>query len=115
MVESDVNSDEDLLTESLQVKSPPGGRVMRQIGERYLFLIAFGDGWLDLGPISLVYALTINASIVASSVPHLRTAAGPWPFFRRARRLAGGAVVDDIDYDHRVHEMRHILIREKPS
>ena len=34
---------------------------------------------------------------------------GPWSFFRRARCLVGGAIVDDIDYYNRVHEMLHIL------
>jgi hypothetical protein len=39
----------------------------------------------------------------------LRPLSGPWSFFRRARCLVGGAIVDDIDYYNRVHEMLHIL------
>ena len=39
----------------------------------------------------------------------LRTISGPWSFIRRARCLVGGAIVDDIDYYNRVHEMLHIL------
>jgi len=37
----------------------------------------------------------------------LRTIGGPWSFFRRVRCLVGGALVDDIDYYNRVHEMLH--------
>ena len=35
------------------------------------------------------------------------------PFFRRSRCLVGGAIVDDIDYYNRVHEMLHILTSEE--
>ena len=34
-------------------------------------------------------------------------------FFRRSRCLVGGAIVDDIDYYNRVHEMLHILTSEQ--
>ena len=42
----------------------------------------------------------------------LRPLSGPLSFFRRARGLVGGAIVDDVDCYNRVHEMLHILTSE---
>ena len=48
------------------------------------------------------------------NLPHtqnvnLRPVSGPWGFFRRVRLLAGGQLLEDIDYYNRVHEMMDIL------
>jgi hypothetical protein len=53
----------------------------------------------------MTYTLVNNAG----ETKVLRPLSGPWSFFRRARCLVGGAIVDDIDYYNRVHEMLHIL------
>ena len=45
----------------------------------------------------------------SNSWKKIRIISGPWSFIRRARCLVGGAIVDDIDYYNRVHEMLHIL------
>ncbi len=39
----------------------------------------------------------------------LRPSSGPWSFFRRVRLLAGGQLVEDIDYYNRAREMMEIL------
>ena len=41
--------------------------------------------------------------------PRLRPLSGPWSFFRRVRLMAGGQLIEDIDYYNRVHEMMEIL------
>ena len=38
----------------------------------------------------------------------LRPIDGPWSFFRRVRCLVGGAIVDDVDFYNRVHQMLEI-------
>ena len=37
----------------------------------------------------------------------LRPLGGPWQFVRRVRLLVGGAIVEDIDFYNRCHEMFH--------
>ena len=65
-----------------------------------------GDGWLDPSTVRLTYTLVNNDG---TSTRVLRPISGPWCFFRRARCLVGGAIVDDVDYYNRVHDMLHIL------
>jgi len=65
-----------------------------------------GDGWLDPSTVRLVYTL-VNTDNTATHV--LRPLSGPWSFFRRARCMVGGAIIDDVDYYNRVHEMLHVL------
>jgi hypothetical protein len=65
-----------------------------------------GDGWLDPSTVRLSYTLENMDGTVNHN---LRPLTGPWGFFRRARCMVGGAIVDDIDYYNRVHEMLHIL------
>ena len=65
-----------------------------------------GDGWLDPSTVRVLYTLE---NTTATAADKLRTISGPWSFIRRARCLVGGAIVDDIDYYNRVHEMLHIF------
>ena len=65
-----------------------------------------GDGWLDPSTVRLTFTLVNTAT---NSGQTLRPLSGGWAFFRRCRCLVGGAIVDDIDYYNRVHEMLHIL------
>ena len=65
-----------------------------------------GDGWLDPSTVRVLYTLE---NTDATATKRLRPITGPWGFIRRARCMVGGAIVDDIDYYNRVHEMLHIL------
>ena len=117
------NSAEDYLIESFQFKIPPGASYVtdrRTVsyftagsniytsngGTKVIRINLTGDGWLDPGSIRLHYTLR-NTNTNATN--NLRTIGGAWSFFRRVRCLIGGALVDDIDYYNRVHEMMHIL------
>ena len=116
------NSAEDLLIDSFQFKITPGASYVtdrRSVsyftagsniyqsgsGTRVIRLNISGDGWLDPSTIRLHYTLVNNDGTAAH---RLRPISGPWSFFRRVRCLVGGALVDDIDYYNRVHEMLHI-------
>ena len=49
----------------------------------------------------------VNASTTAGQrLGHL---GAPWAFFRRVRILAGGQVVEDIDFYNRVHQLFRML------
>ena len=50
-----------------------------------------------------------NPDAYGNNVPYLRTISGPWSFFRRMRILAGGQVLEDIDYYNRAHELFHMF------
>ena len=122
MVESMANTAEDLLIDSFQFKIPPGASYVtdrRTIsyftagsniyqsgsGTKIIRINLTGDGWLDPSSIRLHYTLVNNDT---GAGKFLRTVGGPWSFFRRVRCLIGGALIDDIDYYNRVHEMMHI-------
>ena len=75
-------------------------------GARVIRINLTGEGWMDPSTVRLSYTLVNNEELAAKI---LRPISGPWSFFRRARRLVGGAIVDDIDYYNRVREMLHIL------
>ena len=122
MVDTMANTAEDLLIDSFQFKIPPGASYVtdrRTIsyftagsniyqsgsGTKIIRINLTGDGWLDPSSIRLHYTLVNNDS---TANKYLRTIGGPWSFFRRVRCLIGGALIDDIDYYNRVHEMMHI-------
>ena len=74
-----------------------------------------GDGWLDPSTLRIVHTLVNTATGASASeqeAKFLRPISGPWSFFRRARCLVGGAIIDDVDYYNRIHEMLHILTSE---
>ena len=127
MVDSMANTAEDLLIDSFQFKIPPGASYVtdrRTIsyftagsniyqsgsGTKIIRINLTGDGWLDPSSIRLHYTLVNNSSTMGHM---LRTIGGPWSFFRRVRCLIGGALIDDIDYYNRVHEMIHICTTNK--
>lgn len=123
MVDAVVNSVEDYLIDGLSFKLSPGASYVtdrRSVsywvagsnvyqpgsGARVARINLTGDGWLDPSTVRVLYTL-VNAD---STVEHiLRPLTGPWGFIRRARCLSGGALICDIDYYNRVHEMMHIL------
>ena len=116
------NSVEDYLIDGLSFKLNPGasyvadrrsvsyfpsGSTIYQSGSgaRVIRLNLTGEGWLDPSTVRITYTLVNNGT----SAQVFRPLSGAWSFFRRARCLVGGAIVDDIDYYNRVHEMLHIM------
>jgi hypothetical protein len=123
MVDSMANSVEDYLIDGLSFKLNPGASYVAErrsvsyfpsgsniyqsgSGARVIRVNLTGEGWLDPSTVRLTYTL-VNTNGTATKI--LRPISGAWSFFRRARCLVGGAIVDDIDYYNRVHEMLHIL------
>ena len=123
MVDAMANSVEDYLIEGVNFKLSPGASYVtdrRSVsffvagsneyqsgsGARVIRVNSMGDGWLDPSTLRLLYTL-VDTDNTAAHV--LRPLSGPWSFFRRARCMVGGAIIDDVDYYNRVHEMLHIL------
>ena len=117
------NSVEDYLIDGLSFKLNPGASYVadrRSVsyfpsgsniyqsgsGARVIRLNLTGEGWLDPSTVRVTYTLVNNET---TTTKILRPLSGAWSFFRRARCLVGGAIVDDVDYYNRVHEMLHIL------
>ena len=132
MVDAMVNSVEDYLIDGLSFKFSPGASYVTDrrsvsfftagsnsytpgAGTRVARINLTGDGWLDPSTVRVMYTL-VNTATGASAEEItnkiLRPISGPWSFFRRARCMVGGAIVDDVDYYNRVHEMLHILTSE---
>jgi hypothetical protein len=122
MVEAMANSVEDYLIEGLSFKLNPGASYVidrRNVsyftagsniyqagsGTRVIRINITGEGWMDPSTARLCYTLRNNDG-GAGHV--LRPIAGPHSFFRRVRCLVGGAIVDDIDFYHRVYQMLDI-------
>jgi hypothetical protein len=123
MVDAMANSVEDYLIEGLSFKLNPGASYVtdrRSVsfftagsniyqsgsGARVARINLTGDGWLDPSTVRVVYTLT-NTDATATHI--LRPLSGAWSFFRRARCMVGGAILDDLDYYNRVHEQLVIL------
>jgi hypothetical protein len=123
MVDSMANSVQDYLIDGLSFKLNPGASYVAErrsvsyfpsgsniyqagSGARVIRVNLTGEGWLDPSTVRVQYTLVNNETTPAKS---LRVISGAWGFFRRARCMVGGAIVDDIDYYNRVHEMLHIL------
>ena len=125
MVDTMVSSVEDYLIDGLSFKLQPGASYVTDRRSVSFFTagsniytpgsgarvarinLNTSDGWLDPSTVRVIYTLVNNDK---TSIDHvLRPVSGPWSFFRRARCLVGGAILDDLDYYNRVHEMLHIL------
>jgi len=123
MVDSMANSVEDYLIEGLSFKLQPGASYVtdrRSVnffaagsnvytsasGARVIRINLTGDGWLDPATVRVAFTLVNNSALTDHD---LRPLTGGWGFFRRARCMVGGTLIDDIDYYNRVHEMMHIL------
>ena len=63
------------------------------------------EGWLDPSTVRIMFDLVNNDSDAAKFVRPLQ---GAWSFFRRMRISAGGALVEDFDYN-RTHQMFEML------
>ena len=123
MVDSMANSVEDYLIEGLSFKLQPGASYVtdrRSVnfyaagsnvytsasGARVIRINLTGDSWLDPATVRVAFTLVNNSALTDHD---LRPLTGGWGFFRRARCMVGGTLIDDIDYYNRVHEMMHIL------
>jgi len=122
MVDAMVNSVEDYLIDGLSFKLSPGASYVTDrrsvsfftagsnsytpgAGTKVTRINLTGDGWLDPSTVRLAFNVKNGDSTKA-----LRPLSGGWSFFfRRSRCLVGGAIVDDIDYYNRVHEMFTVL------
>ena len=132
MVDAMVNSVKDYLIDGLSFKLSPGASYVTDrrsvsywtagsniyspgAGTRVARINLTGDGWLDPSTVRILYTLVNTATgetAEAQANKILRPISGPWSFFRRARCLVGGAIIDDVDHYNRVHEMLHILTSE---
>ena len=80
-------------------QSGTGSRVIR-------FSLSGNGQYLD--PSTVRFVFTLKNEGAANEI--LFPLGGPWSFFRRIRCYSGGgAVLEDIDYANRIHEMMHIL------
>jgi len=135
-MESQVNASEDFLIDGLSFKMgpsasyvtqrrsvtfyPQGGNQYSPSGVKVIKLSLTGDQWLDPSTFRIMFKIQNLAAVPAGvsqdlagtnmdNVPFLRPISGPWSFFRRMRILAGGQVLEDIDYYARAHEMFHFF------
>ena len=122
MVESYANSLEDRLVDGLSFKLDPGASYIndrRSVtfhpqgsnvynpsqGTKLIKIMLSGKDWLDPNTFRVMFDVVNDGAAGLA----LRPISGPWSFFRRVRLLAGGQLVEDIDYYNRVHEMMDVL------
>lgn len=138
MVESYANSVEDKLIEGLTFKLEGGASYINDrkfctfhpqgsnyyspsSGSKLIKIALTGKDWLDPTTFRVAFDV-VNDGTYAAAVPvvgtnpaipevdqRLRPLSGPWCMLRRVRLLAGGQVVEDVDYYSRVHEMFDVL------
>ena len=123
MAEAIANSVEDHLIEGLSFKLRPGASYVTDrrfvtffpsgsntyspIGAKVIKIVLADSNWMDPTTIKFMYKLT-NKDGAAAHL--LKPLGGPHVFFRRARLICGGVVVEDIDYYNRVHQMFDTLL-----
>ena len=136
-MESQVNATEDFLIDGLSFKMgpsasyvtqrrsvtfyPQGGNQYSPTGVKVIKISLTGDQWLDPSTFRIMFKIqnletepagsTINTTTGSynNNLKLLRPISGPWSFFRRMRILAGGQVLEDIDYYNRAHELFHMF------
>ena len=87
---------------------PQGSNVYKPVaGTKVIKINLTGTGeWLDPSTLQIQFNV-VNESTTATQDLYL--AGQPYTFFRRARLLCGGQIVEDIDQYNRIHEMLGIL------
>ena len=120
-LEATTNAIEDHLIDAISFKLPPGASYVTdrrsvsffpqgsniykpQTGTKVIKIALTGTGeWLDPSTLQLQFKLRNeeNKGLYVVGQPHT--------FFRRARLMCGGTVVEDIDQYNRVHEMLSVL------
>lgn len=125
MVEAYANSIEDKLVDGLSYKlnptasyihdrksvtfHPQGSNIYKPgTGTKLIKIALTGQDWLDPTTFRVMFDV-VNNERDSPIIKPLLPVSGPWCFFRRVRLLAGGQVIEDIDYYNRVHEMMEIL------
>ena len=83
---------------------PTGGNEYSPVGVKVIRVVLTGNDWID--PSTFRMSFTLN-NTDTTATHQLRPLSGPWCFFRRVRLLIGGAIVEDIDFYNRCHEMFH--------
>ncbi len=83
---------------------PTGGNQYSPTGVKVIRIVLTGNDWID--PATFRMSFTLNNGDGAAGHT-LRPLGGPHQFFRRVRLLVGGAIVEDIDFYNRCHEMFH--------
>ena len=86
--------------------TPSGGNEFSPQGVRHIKFHIAGTDWVDPSTIRIQFRLH-NTS---QQDPLLLINPLPSNFFRRVRLLAGGQVIEDIDYYNRVYNMVHTLL-----
>ena len=84
---------------------PSGGNDYSPSGVKVIRIGLTGNDWVDPATFRIAFTLN-NKDTTAAHV--LRPLGGPHQFFRRVRLLIGGAIVEDIDFYNRCHEMFHV-------
>ena len=121
-LEATTNAIEDHLIDAISFKLAPGASYVTdrrsvsyfpqgsniykpQTGTRVIKIALTGTGeWLDPSTLQLQFKLENGDQTKA-----LFVVGQPHTFFRRARLMCGGTVVEDIDQYNRVHEMLSVL------
>ena len=129
MVEAIANGIEDRLIDGLSFKLAPGASYITDrrsvsfypqgsniyssvAGTKLIRIVLTGDSWLDPSTFRLMFDVVNNDT---NANHNLRPLLAPWAFFRRMRILAGGQLVEDIDYYNRVHQMFSALIARESN
>jgi hypothetical protein len=87
--------------------TPSGGNEFSPNGVRHIKFPLSGQDWIDPSTIRVQFRLR-NTS--AANRPLMMINPLPANFFRRVRILAGGQVIEDIDYYNRIYNMVHTLL-----
>ena len=83
---------------------PSGGNSYGVKGVQVIKIQLNGDNWLDCRSLKLFFNVK-NDGTLPLAPRHL----GPWVFFRRARVIMGGQVIQDTDFFNRTTHMFHTL------
>jgi len=128
-MEAHVQASESLVIDGLQYKLKPNGQYVTQrqsvsfhpsgsnvykpVGGTRVLRIVLADGsggWLDPESVKLQFDVVneaTGADAAATEAMRLRPIS-PWGFFKKMRITAGGALVEDFDYN-RTHELFHMM------
>lgn len=104
------NSSNYILDRKSSTWYPTGSNVYTPLGTRMLKFVLSGTDWLDPGTVRLQFKLSNKTTGQALKLLN----GNPANFFRRMRIVAGGQVIEDIDYYNRVSNMiQHLMPNHK--
>jgi len=83
---------------------PSGGNSYAVRGVKVIKIQLNGDNWLDSRSVKLFFNVKNDGAL-----PLAPRHPGPWVFFRRARLIMGGQVIQDTDFFNRTTHMFHTL------